>query len=504
MANTINTRIVLRHDTHEGWEAVKDNLDKALLAGEMGIEDDTGLFKIGKKHDTEDRLCTWAELEYANEIPDVDLSTVTNNVKEAATFEGLGKGAVVGDIGIVKAIIYQEEKKDDEGNVEKDEEGNTIYINQKYSYTAYVWTYLGKDNEGNDVYGWSAMDGNYSAENVFLSQAITLAGDYGTADGKAVEFLGNYRKGDVISAGTSINDVFKKLFTKSLQPSKSNPSLTISASGSDGDKEVGDTYTKPTAKLTVNGGSYTYGYKDSNGNKQTGTGVTFPTAKLAFGADDTITTEGQYVTGSNLNPGGQISLAASTYAKDNTTATYTDSQVSYTFSANASHTAGGVAIDNLDELSKPVVQIGANDYLTVDDKTVKYRGYRKMFFGHTTNTNLNSSVIRALEFKKTSDGKTYNGVKASTTEYGITLPAGAKNLVIACPTAGVGKEYKLSKVQMFSAGVWDTYTAKFDPDNPKSVSVDGKVAGQNAQNYNVYIWEFAALGGDTDFKITLK
>lgn len=69
-----------------------------------------------------------------------------------------------------------------------------------------------------------------------------------------------------------------------------------------------------------------------------------------------------------------------------------------------------------------------------------------MFFGHTTNTNFNSSIIRALEFKKTSDGKTYNGVKASTTEYGITLPEGAKNLVIACPTSSMGKEYKLSKV----------------------------------------------------------
>jgi hypothetical protein len=57
---------------------------------------------------------------------------------------------------------------------------------------------------------------------------------------------------------------------------------------------------------------------------------------------------------------------------------------------------------------------------------------------------------------------------------------------------------------MFSAGVWDTYTDKFNPNEPEDVKVDGKVTGQNTQSYNVYIWEFAPLGGPTDFKIILK
>ena len=41
----INTRIVLRNDTSANWEAVKDTA--TLMVGEMGIETDTGLFKIG-------------------------------------------------------------------------------------------------------------------------------------------------------------------------------------------------------------------------------------------------------------------------------------------------------------------------------------------------------------------------------------------------------------------------------------------------------------------------
>ena len=58
---------------------------------------------------------------------------------------------------------------------------------------------------------------------------------------------------------------------------------------------------------------------------------------------------------------------------------------------------------------------------------------------------------------------------------------------------------------MFSAGVWDDYTSKFEQQNTADspITVDGKVAGQDAQNYNVYMWKFAALKGDTKFKITL-
>lgn len=491
MANTINTRIVLRHDTHDGWEAVKDNRDKALLAGEMGIEDDTGLFKIGKKHDTEDRLCTWAELKYANEIPEVDFSTVTNNVKEAATLEGLGKGAVVGDIGIVKALIYQEEKKDDEGNVETDEEGNVIYINQKYSYTAYVWTYLGKDDKGNDVYDWSAMDGNYSAENVFLPQSITLAGDYGqvydTADKKYYDItsLGNYRKGDVIDAGTSVGEVFKKLFTKTLQPSKTAPTATITASGDDGGKETGDTYTKPTGTITVTAGSYT--------NEGTDTGVTYAIGNvaIAYGADP----EEDKATYRNTNAAvlghnGTVTMPATKYAANDTTAYYTDSSVSYTFSGMAHNEAGNVAKDNLGGNSNPVVQIGAGD-LTVADKTVSFRGYRKMFCGCTSET-LNSATIRGLTLKN---------AKAAKGTFEVTAPEGATQIVLALPTKSVGKKYTMTKAEMYTSN-WEDYTSLFS--SAQTIQVADKREGENGlQNYNVYTYNFAALKAATRFQFTV-
>lgn len=59
----LNTRIVLRNDTREVWESIKDIA--TLMPGEMGVEIDTGYFKIGKEKE-DGSLYTWAELDYAN------------------------------------------------------------------------------------------------------------------------------------------------------------------------------------------------------------------------------------------------------------------------------------------------------------------------------------------------------------------------------------------------------------------------------------------------------
>lgn len=455
----IDTRIVLRNDTKANWDAVKDTV--TLMAGELGIETDTGLFKIGKRHDTEDRLCTWAELEYANDIPDVDLSTVANNVKEAATLEALGAGAVVGDVGIVKAPLY---------------EGA-----EEYTYTGYVWN-------GTD---WAAMDGNYSAENVFLPQAITLAGDYGqiydTADKRYYDItsLGNYRKGDVIDAGTSIGEVFKKLFTKTLQPTKTAPTATISATGDDGGKETGDTYTKPTGTITVTSGSYT--------NEGVATGVKYLAGNvaIAYGANPEADKATYRNTNSEeLGNGGTVTMPASTYASGATTANYTDDSVSYTFSGMAYNEAGNVAKDNLGGLSDPAVQIGAGN-LTVADKTVSFRGYRKMFCGCTSAT-LDSATIRGLTLKS---------AKAAKGTFEVTAPTGATQIVLALPTKSVGKKYTMTKAEMYTSN-WEDYTALFT--GPQTIQVADKRGGENGlQNYNVYTYSFAALKADTRFQFTV-
>ena len=442
----INTRIILRNDTAANWE----DSEVKLKAGEAAVEiiDGKAKLKIATADDQGFAAAPYVGGAEAN-VFQVELAADETDI-EAAISKVVGSTELaVGDIAIVKAGIAGDKK----------------------SYTSYVY----------DGANWVATDGNYSAANVYTNDNITLAGTYSS--------IGNFSKGKVVSAGTSLQSLLTEMLSQRIQPGNPTaPTAKITATGDDGGKEVGDTYTKPTATITVTTGSYT--------NEGTSTGVKYlaNNVTVAYGADpDTATYK---VTNSaELGNGDTVSIAASTYAPGATSASYTDNSVSYTFSGKAHNEAGNVAKDNLGSNSNPEKKIAAGD-LTVADKSVSFRGYRKMFVGNTTATTLDSTAIRALSLMN---------AKASPTQFEVTAPEGATNLVIACPTKSVGKKYTLSNVQMFSAGVWDDYTSKFEQQNTadSAITVDGKVAGQDAQNYNVYMWKFAALKGDTKFKITL-
>lgn len=355
-------------------------------------------------------------------------------------------------------------------------EGDVCIVTVTSNGVAYKTAYHCIKNAEN-TFAWAAMAGNYNAANVYLDSAITLAGDYST--------IGNKKKGDVFAAGTSVQSMFSDILSKRIQPSKTNPTAGISVSGSDGDYEVGTSYTKPTATLKVKSGSYT--------NEGTATGVKYTAGNvtIAYGAnpdsaDYTVTNT------ADLGNDGTVSIGPSVYAAGATTALYTDNQVSYTFSGKATHTAGIVAKDNLGSDSNPVVQISSASP-TVDDKTANFRGFRKMFVGCTTET-LSSSVIRGLSLKS---------AKASTTAFEVEAPIGATKLVIAAPTSSCGKNYQLSKAEMMTMS-YEDYTAKFTTETQVDVA-DAQASGdKNLQKYNIYTYSFAPLQAATKFKITLK
>lgn len=403
----INTRIVLRNDTKAEWEKVKDTA--RLLPGEIGIETDTNLFKVGKSKvvDGETVNCTWGELEYAN-----DASAFQNSVTEVDDISKLpAVGNNIGDIGIVKAPLY------DGAN--------------EHTYTAYVWSKVNED--GTDKFAWAAMDGNYSAENVFTSKKITLAGNYTT--------IGNYSKGKEINAGTSLQTILSGMLQTTIQPSVTAPTAAISVSGSQDANEVGVEYTLPTATLTVTAGSYTYGpatgvtYPVWSEDEDTGT---FTGVKLAYGADPDSATkfnvndqdnEGE-LDGSNAHK--SITLAPGVYNGSVTTARYTDSDVSYTFSGKAYHTAGVKPEDNLgDEATVAPIAAGT---VTVADQTAKFRGFRYMFAGGTTATEINSEAIRALGAKRKHTQKpTQTGTNDNNKPFEFTATKGATKVIFAFP-----------------------------------------------------------------------
>lgn len=89
MAN-VTTRIVMRNDTAANWEAYKNTA--TLLPGEIGVEKDTGKYKIGRQKE-EGGYYTWAELPYAagdesitvdklTDLPEVGIAGITYYVQE--------------------------------------------------------------------------------------------------------------------------------------------------------------------------------------------------------------------------------------------------------------------------------------------------------------------------------------------------------------------------------------------------------------------------------------
>ena len=451
MAQQINTTIVLRNDTKAAWEAVKDTA--TLRVGEFGVESDTGLFKIGAEKivDGEKVLMTWGELPYANEKLDLENSEdlqailaeleqkiadgvtedLTNSVKVAASLEALGNGKVVGDMGIVKAPLYTTEV---EGEIVNSDE---------YTYTAYVWNGT----------AWAAMDGNYSAENVFTSRDITLAGNYSS--------IGNYAKGKKIEKGTSLQALFSGMLQTTLQPTVTNPTASITID-SVTKKEVGETYIKPGATLTAGVGSYTYG---------PATGVTYgeKAIRLAFGADETTATS--YV--ENAAGASTVTIYSTDYAPNDTTAYFTDAGQKYTFSGFAKNSQGVIAHDNLGENSNPEKRVAAN-CITVTDQSTTVKGGRYQFYGVKSSTagaldvaNLTSAQIRALT-KTSLDGglPTSLSVPVGSVQVIFAAVAGkystlvAKDANAADATVSFDKIAKGAKVEGAIAKIGDTSTEK--------------------------------------------
>ena len=71
---TLKTKIVLRNDLAAQWQ----QYNPILLAGEAGVEVDTGLFKIG------DGVTAWNSLDYANNQISTDEKTITKNAENGA------------------------------------------------------------------------------------------------------------------------------------------------------------------------------------------------------------------------------------------------------------------------------------------------------------------------------------------------------------------------------------------------------------------------------------
>lgn len=410
---TLNIRIQLRNDTAENWTSA----NPVLLKGEMGVEIDTGKTKIGNGTDN------WKTLKYSGVDEDTIKGIIDNN-RSAFTEVTPNEGET--DAQALARVITNP-KKGDMAVVVR------TFVEGKQSYTAYI----------HDGTGFKAMDGNYSAENVYFDKDLKLTEAFGRYKPDA---SGSVK---VPSTGQSVYSLIDDAFSQSRNPTTTQPSASVSITVNSGTFEIG-TKKNLTYSASLNTGAYSYG--------PTPTGVSATTY--------TATCDGKTLTGAtgtfeNIVADGtkkiSISIAhsAGSIPKTNKGADYADGQIKAgTKTATSSQALIGV---------------------------------RYMFWGPMTeDVALNSANIRALAHKEESKAKTLAtfGPGDNAVKVVVAVPAGRK----------------ITKVLLTSSMNADI-TSSFAKQT-STVSVEG-AQGYAGTAYDVYVYQPASIDKGERYAITI-
>ena len=315
----------------------------------------------------------------------------------------------------------------------------TLISGDKYSYTAYVYNGT----------AWVAMDGNYNAENVYFDENMLVTKEIGYIT------LTN-GQGTIPSRGKNIKEVFEAMFVEEQNPTITQPNVNLTFSQAKA-YEVG-TIVSPSYTATFNAGSYSYG--------PIPTGVTVSSWEISDTAGHTATT------------------ASGSFAD----VTVTDS-TNYKITVKANHTAGQVPVTN----KKNPYEAGKIAAGSKSATSSAITGYRSFFYGvldtDSTTTPLTSAIVRGL-----TNGGAYNATKTFT----LNGSATAKRIVIAIPSSSTRSGLKeVILTSAMNTPVTDSYVK-----TAKSVKVEG-VNGATAVDYDVYVYEPAAIDAGEVHKITL-
>lgn len=419
----LRTKIVLRNDNTANWLT---NESVVLLKGEVSIEflpNGQAKMKIG------DGETAWSALPYfGGEEAHVYEATVAKGGEHIAAILGVLDGAIPNahDVAVVQEALISEDDLTDTLNES---------VEQKYQYTAY--RYNGEN--------WVAMDGNYSAENVYFTEDFTFTTKIGTVQ--------NLTNGSttVAAAGKNIKEFLAGLFAAEQNPGKTDPSVSVTLTGA-GSYEVGSVV-NPSYKSTFDDGSYTYGPEP--------TGAQATTWSVTSTANESWTT--------------QDGTCDAVTVADNT---------NYSVTVQATHTAGAYGKTNLGNESN--IQIAAG---TKSKTSSAITGYRNVFYGSKTAAiDLTSANIRSL-----------TAAKSSNSSVSVSVVEGARQVIIAVPSGRVVT--KVADEGAFGTDIFSEFVKS-------TVSVGGADAtadniGGYAKDYNVYVYSPSTALGANTYTVTL-
>lgn len=434
----LRTKIVLRNDTSDTWETVKDTA--VLLKGEMGVEfqsDGKIKTKIG------DGVKTWAELPYfggeeakhfqvnsLDEITDTDLA--------------------VGDTAVVKTAIY----------VDAENESKS-----KYSYTGYV--YNGTD--------WAAMDGNYNAKNVYFDTDMVMTQTFGKyAVSSSVPNV------TVPSDGLNLYELFMDAYSEKKNPTKTAPKVSafsVTGNGaSDTSFEVGTTVT-PQWTSTFSAGSYTYksSVSDTDIKPVSGTGVAASAWEIKQG-DAVIGTV-------------EDGTAAASFVIGDGNNTAVSGTVSY--SVTADYNAGNYALTNLNTLPDSEVRIAAGTTPAVTD-TLTF--VRKMFGAGTSEATVDSAVVRGMKSANAS-------VIGAFAPFEFKAVAGDTKVVFAYPKALTTKTPKFEIFTMAWGETSGFVSSEVEVADARGTNEDGTLNNAMTYTVWTYTPAGAFAAAETKYRV---
>lgn len=383
--------------TNTEFGIVKGGTDVSINGGEMTVLHATNADQLGGV--AANQYALKSELTGANTVWQVD---VTGEATDAS-----------------KLVELTDAKKGDIAVLVRTDIGNPVI------------SYILKENGPTTAANWVALCGKVTTENVVLGYTLKTMGN-----GK----IGGISENTTFQPNTTLKTILNQMFVKIIQPTITQPSISISASGTKS-VEAG-TQVNITVTPTFNPGKYTYG---------PATGVTLQTYTLQQNLKGSTTT---------------IVDAAST-AEPHTVQNITiEDGVTIQFNASCTHTAGAQPLDNS---GAPATVQGIQAGTKSVSNQQAFSGFRKYFYGckTTITETVDSAYIRGL----TGSSGAYNN-----NSWNINVPEGTKEITIAVED---GKTLRnILYVEGMNTDVLSTFTMT-------KVPVEG-ANGFTAKNYNVY------------------
>jgi hypothetical protein len=319
--------------------------------------------------------------------------------------------------------------------------------------TAYIYDKTLNQGTG----AWAALDGNYSATNVYFDEDLVITDPIGVVSQEEINEGKGFVK--IAAEGVSVQTFFSSLMAKIKDPVITAPSLSFSLAKTSYSGEVGETFSLPKATATLDPGAYSYGTANAIGD--TATGIIATNISIADNNTGGTHNIKNANTGSYTPTGTQI---------------YTESKVSTTYTAICEYPASELQpINNIQTSKNEKGQVYSKIAAGNITKTASCEatGYRYMFMGTVAEdpAEVNSDFIRKLN-KITK--------KAATGSQTFTVAAGQKSFYVAIPTSLTNKAPTF-KYKFF--GNWEALSGVEELSG--TINVEG-ANGYEAKPYKVY------------------